>query len=375
MLTTDGNKNFSPEPRTFRNIAPPDETTRYADEFVALDADGDLRGYDIRADYRFVGVNTRQATASATRQINGEVDAIVANAGGKMGNATVTGLAAGSEGKRVYASAADALTLTPTHPMVPAVGSVRKVLNVAATKADVMIRPESEIASDIFERHRQAAVEQARFFRAEDFRALPHADANDCVLDLQGTNAAAITHAAGGGWNVTTDTAGNDQSILIGEASGALLSGGLTPNRAAVCVFEFETGGSIADREIWTGLTLTGALDGTTDADKLVIQYDSAGADANFRVIHSVGGADSTPIDTGVACAVSTKYALAIVVTAAGKGEVYLGANGSWERVASDLTMTAAAVLKPLFAVETLTTAAASGQIVRRFDVSMDYAA
>lgn len=373
-LTADGLKYFSPEPRFTRSVDVPDGTTRYADEFVAWDADNTLRGYSPRADYRFFGVNLVQAVASTSRLINGEHPAVVAYAGGVMRDATITGLATTSLGKFVYADANDGLTLTPTHPLVPPVGEVIRVISASGDKGDVRLFPADYVEFDPIKRMIQAAQAQGRFVYDENFYALPVAGAAGTTFDLQGTNAAAITHAEGGGWALTTGSTGNDQTVLIGEAAGSV-AGGLEPRRAGAVLFLFETGSSIADRQIMAGLSLTAAIDGTTDADKLVISYDSGASTANFRVLHSENGTDSTAIDTGVACTADTTYCLAVCSNAAGEGEVYLGTGRTFERVASGLTMTAAATLLPMFGVETETAAAASGQILRRAVLSMDYAA
>jgi len=136
--------------------------------------------------------------------------------------------------------------------------------------------------------------------------------------EIAGTNAADanISFADGGGITGATAGADNDQVILqphTDTKQSAWAAIKWNTNDRPGYAHRIKTAASVADLLIHAGLTLTAALDETTDADQIKFTVDGDVPDANIQCNYSIDGTDYQ-IDSGVAIAASTEYGLEIKI-------------------------------------------------------------
>lgn len=375
--TTAADLAYSNEQKRSRSAVIANGVTIYNNRWVAMDRAGYAQQHDVRADYFLAGPAAGQDTGntSATRPPR----IIIPNSGGTLHHVSVTGASALTDrDKYVYLTAAEGYTLTPPHAAALPMGRVKNWKT--STYCDVSVFAEDHWPVDEFERLIAACIAQGRKFHDERFNQLPllgtsidpstAADPSQAEIDaifqanrdyqIAGTGAAATDAAyatSGGGIVLTAAGSQNDETMLISRnnpASASWLSNGLKPNLAGAFLAEVVLPSTITDILVALGVKLTATSTQATDDDSLYIAFDTGSGSANFRTIRSVGGTDSDPVDTGVAATASTTYRLLVIFDASGNGEVYLGLPGRMVRIASGLSMTAAAALLPVAGVKTL---------------------
>lgn len=191
---------------------------------------------------------------------------------------------------------------------------------------------------------------------------------------VAGTNgtSALCTAAVGGGVTLTTAGADNDQEYLLPNTNGAL--NGLEavkfdPASAPVFATAITTAASVASINIWAGflLTVPAPLDYTTDADKIIVSFDTD-TDTNFQVRYSVAGTDYA-VDTGVTPAASTTYKIVISIGDDSKPVVLIDDAVVLNRPRA---LTTGANLIPSVGVQALT-GAAKAITCRKIILSKDY--
>ncbi len=226
-----------------------------------------------------------------------------------------------------------------------------------------------------------AAIDEWRVSLYDPFELLPiatQAAGSSYNWDLDGAGTEAVAFAStGGGLTFTTGgTSDNSASIfaLTGSQWGVARKPDLT--RQHWLSAQIATGASIASTAILWGFKLTDtnatASPYKTDADQLMIAYDTAGIDIdpasgqadiaashpNFYIVYSIAGSDYA-VDSGVKVVVSTEYKWEIRITTDGKGQVYC--NGTLLHTTPVLTATASLI--PFYCVYTRTAGAKSHSI------------
>src|SRR3990167_768283 len=173
-----------------------------------------------------------------------------------------------------------------------------------------------------------------RYELVEDFRQLPSINASIAVstnLDFEvlGTNASAddvIYSTTVAGIQLETDGADNDQVIILPhlDASQTAWAGVLwgTENQV-IWEATIRTGATITSYMVWAGLKLTNTSTIATDADQIFFRFSTDDSDTNWRLISSIGGAD-TNTDSGLAFAASTIYRLKISIDSARAATFYI---------------------------------------------------
>jgi hypothetical protein len=142
------------------------------------------------------------------------------------------------------------------------------------------------------------------------------ADPDFEVLGTNGTTALSVYNAEGG-ITFTTNTTSGDQMILVphldtSQTAWANVTWGTDQQVEWECFI--KTTADIAAVIIWAGLKLTNTSVVATDDNQCMFRFSDA-ADAQWQAVSSRAGTDTTT-DTGVTCAASTKYHLAIKIDA-----------------------------------------------------------
>lgn len=193
---------------------------------------------------------------------------------------------------------------------------------------------------------------------------------------VSGTNAVdgCSALATSGGVTLTTTTAANDQVIISPNSTGQLgVSGMFNSDKQPVFECYVETGASIAATKIVAGLSLTAALDGTTDDDGIRFAYVAGGDSGKWTLLISRGGED-TKIVVNNAVQASTRYKLSIKVDANLVPYCYINdqlvTKQTWvDNVIWDALGVAAVVanknLIPFVGVQTTTTAAKAITVIQ----------
>lgn len=389
--------------------------TVYAGRAVGLGADGYLHPWDPRCDYEFVGFCTGLVEGDvdpdwSEGQVTGNTSATppikigVDTSGALHESETVVGVSAQTSiGEPVWIAQDGSYTLTPQSGGVPPQGVVKAWHT--STTADIKWRGWDSDA-DYKNLHEFNLTHQpSRLHQVETFLRRPALNATLAAgtpnaaeiaatvaanfdFEISGTNAADsdVAFVAGGGCSFTTAGADNDQMLLSPHTdSNQSAWDDITcdPQRAPVVAFTIETGSDVTTALIHCGLKLTNTATVATDNDQLFIRFDTDVSDTTWQVYYSKGGTDYTVIDSGVTVSASTIYYVVFEVGADGVGNVYIGSGTPRvKRVArtvdtdgtTDLTLTAAAALKPFCGVQALATAARA-ITVRRIERSLDYAA
>lgn len=192
----------------------------------------------------------------------------------------------------------------------------------------------------------------------------------DRQFEVLGLNATTATVAINveGGVTLTTTTGANDQVIIVphldtNQSAWSVVTWGTDKSTEWEC--DISTSSNITDNVIWAGLKLTNTSVTATDNDQVFFRYAAATNSGKWQAIYSIGGTD-TAGDAGVTVAVSTRYHLKILISAARIATMYI--NGVL--VATSTALTDATDLIPYIGVETTTTAAKSivahGQAISR---------
>lgn len=188
--------------------------------------------------------------------------------------------------------------------------------------------------------------------------------------DISGTNAAdsCAVLTANGGIKLTTAGADDDQVIL--GAAAAINSVDQTgwrktawnPTDPKEVFFEALISlPQVTACKVLCGVSLTSALDLTTDDNQAKFQFSTEGAvsTTGFTACTSIGGTDAEVECSGDAVAADTAYRLGIKVSSTGVPRFYV--NGI--KVATGSALTANTVLLPFIGVQALTDAAKSLEV------------
>lgn len=161
---------------------------------------------------------------------------------------------------------------------------------------------------------------------AAAFAAYTIANKDFEVLGTNATTALVTFNATNAGITLTSAGADNDQIIILphldtNQTAWSAIKWG-TENQT---VFEcsFKTGASIATELIWIGLKLTNTPVIATDNDQVFFRYSTDDSDANWMVISSIGGTD-TSTDSEVAVVLSTQYNFRIEIDSSRKAHCYI---------------------------------------------------
>lgn len=145
------------------------------------------------------------------------------------------------------------------------------------------------------------------------------------VLEVYGTNmtSALATYDKNGGLKLTTAGANNDQAALQAHANSGVspfaVAGFLGSENSPRFECRIKTGSAVTAQKIFMGLSLTSALDGTTDDDGIKIVYTTASTHGQWEVWWSIAGTDYTytvPTSVVAAVAADTHYRLKLEVYA-----------------------------------------------------------
>jgi len=198
-----------------------------------------------------------------------------------------------------------------------------------------------------------------RFYRRPAIQADIANDSANKVMAAGGTNmtSALCTFIAGGGLQLQTAGALNDQAIIYGEqTAGQSIWHSTTWLSSMEPIFKFNCRGSdTANIRVQGGCQLTTALDDTTDAQKIIVRFDSSDgvtSAVNWVVCSSAGGVDALE-DTGVAYTNNVNYRIVISVSAARQCSVFI--NGALVSTPATHTLAAATDLgEPMFGIQAL---------------------
>lgn len=146
------------------------------------------------------------------------------------------------------------------------------------------------------------------------------------VLGTNATSALVSFHTTNAGLLLTTAGADDDQIIILPhldtkQTAWTNIKWGTENQTVWEC--SFKTGASIATELIWAGLKLTNTPVIATDNDQVFFRYSTDDSNANWQIISSIGGTDTTT-DSGVAVAANTQYRFRIEIDSARQANCYI---------------------------------------------------
>lgn len=161
----------------------------------------------------------------------------------------------------------------------------------------------------------------------------------DVDFENLGTNASTgdITLDAEGGWKAETDGADADSEIILPhlDATGPWTVVTWGTDKEVEWSAYIGAGSNITNTVIWSGLKLTNTPTVATNADQAFFRYEDDVNSGRWQVVYSIGGVDTT-VDTGLACAVSTRYHLEIKIDSGRIARFYI--NGALVATSTALT-------------------------------------